>query len=95
MPTYLYRCPQEHEREIVHRMLYSTGVVCECGAGMRRVIQPSRINWQGNRAGQECSPAVQALIDSRPQRLDKFQKEHEAHEKRTANESQNGKIHSL
>lgn len=75
MPVYLYRCAEGHEAERVHRMLYSTGVVCDCGAPMARQVQAPRVNWNGSRAGREPSAAVQRLIKTAPERRDVYLKE--------------------
>ena len=87
MPEYLYRCPDRHERDMVHRMAYGTAVVCECGMLMHRAIQPVRINWNGNRAGHEPAGDIQELIRTAPARKDEFLKVKDEHTKRTAGET--------
>ena len=89
MPEYLYRDTKGHEKTLFHRMLYGTGVVCDCGLEMRRVIQPVRINWNGTRAVAETGAAVKELIETRPARLDEYWKEKEAHVKKTQPERAN------
>jgi hypothetical protein len=82
MPRYLYADAHGHRRELSHRMLYTTGIVCfECGDAMHRVPQAPRINWNGNRAGYEPAPAVQELINTAPERKDKFLEMKEQHER--------------
>ncbi|HEY5989583.1 MAG TPA: hypothetical protein VIV12_24865, partial [Streptosporangiaceae bacterium] len=61
MPDYLYRDAAGHEREVRHRMLYTTGIVCACGAPMHRVPYAPRVNWNGNRAVSEIHPNVKRL----------------------------------
>ena len=88
MPEYLYRCPERHESEVTHRMLYSTGIVCECGLSMRRVIQASRINWNGNKAVGGTSPVVQTMIDEAPRKRDEFAERKAKHVKETRAEKE-------
>lgn len=80
VPEYLYRDAAGHERPLVHRMLYSTGVVCDCGRAMHRVPRSPRINWNGSRAGQEPAADVQRLIADAPRRRDWFRAEKEKYE---------------
>jgi putative FmdB family regulatory protein len=43
MATYVYRCKNNHRREVVHKMSENPVVKCkECGAVMRRVPQKFR-----------------------------------------------------
>lgn len=44
MPTYVYRCPEDHRKEITHGIKEDPVITCEiCGAIMRRVPQVFRI----------------------------------------------------
>ncbi len=79
MPLYIYRDENGHEREMVHRMLYGTAVVCECGATMHRVPQLHPINWGAFRA--ELHPRIKGLIDHAEENRDKYRKEKETHER--------------
>ena len=81
MPEYLYRDGVGHVRRVVHRMLYQTAVLCDCGAQMHRVPQVPGVNWNGNRATHQRSQAVQDLLDTAPERRDKFEELKESHER--------------
>lgn len=83
MPWYVYKDHAGHQIDLEHRMLYTTGVICACGLPMHRVIQPARINWNGNQAGREPSPAVQQLLATVPQRRDAFAKEKDYYDRHT------------
>lgn len=87
MPIYVYR-DSVHEIEVVHSMFYNTAVICEtCGATMRRVPQAPRVNYGGDTAAHPIHPTIKRLIAEAPQRREKFAKEHEEHERRTASEA--------
>lgn len=50
MPTYVYRCPSDHRKEVTHSIKEDPKVICEkCGSVMRRVPQSFRfyMNPQG------------------------------------------------
>ena len=66
MPTYIYKCPGGHSKEVLHRMLYSTGIVCDCGEPMHRVPQAPGIVWGGlpPHAERDIGPAARDLIDN-------------------------------
>lgn len=82
MPSYLYRDDDGHEVEAVHGMRDNPKIVCElCGAVMWRVPQKTRVNWNGNRAGQEPAPAVSELIRTAPKRRAEFERMKEQHER--------------
>lgn len=81
MPTYLYRDARGHAREMEHRMLYSTGIVCECGAPMWRVPQIPMVNWQGGRAIDSRPAEVQRLLDTVPERKDAYWKMKDQHQR--------------
>jgi len=84
MPLYEYGDARGHRREVVHRMLYGTAIVCECGLTMRRIPQAPAVNWGGLAPdrGEPCAE-VQKLIRTAPQRRAEFEKEHAQHERRT------------
>jgi hypothetical protein len=85
MPTYLYLCEAGHEFEAVHGMRDLGPMVCECGQPCKRKPQSFRVNW-GQIRGAELHPNIKKLIDTAPERRDRFAKEHEEHEARTAKE---------
>lgn len=85
MPEYTYIDSNEHRKEVVHRMLYSTGVICEiCGEKMWR-LPPRRVavNWGGFSVS-EMSPEIQELYTDVDRKRDEFRERHDEHEKRTA-----------
>ena len=85
MPTYIYQDDKGHKREVIHGMTKSPRVDCDiCGAEMRRVPQLTLINWGAFR--RELHPNIRNLIETAPERRDKFAQEHEEHERRTAAE---------
>ena len=85
MPTYDYLCSQGHDFDVVHGMHDPGPAKCECGAPCKRVPQALRVNW-GQIRGAELHPNIKRLIDTAPERRDRFAKEHEEHEARTAKE---------
>lgn len=82
MPIYIYCDDAGHEQEIAHGMLDTPCIVCECGLQMHRKPQVTLINWGAFR--KELHPNIKNLIESAPERRDKFAQEHEEHERRTA-----------
>lgn len=91
MPVYVYVDPAGHEREVAHPIDHAEPVICpECGLEMWRKPQAFGVNWGGLKpSAGELSPAVRRLIDSAPERRDRFAAKHEAHERRTAQEEGN------
>ena len=48
MPTYAYRCPANHEFEVIQSIVDDPLTVCpSCGAGVRRVVFPVGIVFKG------------------------------------------------
>lgn len=86
--NYVYRCSQGRNKVVEHRMLYSTGVICEeCGETMWRVPQPVMVNWGGLRPSQGfITGEIKDHIDHQEENRALFEMEHELHEARTANE---------
>ncbi len=66
MPTYVYKCPESHYKEVLHRMLYSTGIVCDCGEAMSRVPQVPSVVWGGLPPHKEhnIGPAAREVLDN-------------------------------
>lgn len=67
MPEYVYKCPQKHYKEVLHRMLYSTAIMCDdCGEEMHRVPQMPGVVWGGLPPHKEhyIGPAARDLIDN-------------------------------
>lgn len=90
MAKYLYRCDAcGRERVVRHRMADSPEIRCdECGEEMRRAIrQAPAVNWNGDTAASPIHPEIQRLIDTAPERRDRFEERHEQHEKAS---TQNG-----
>ena len=85
MGAYVYRCGEGHEFEAAHGMNEPGPAKCDCGAPCKRVPQAFRVNW-GQIRGAELHPNIKRLIDTAPERRDRFAKEHEEHEARTAKE---------
>jgi hypothetical protein len=85
MPEYLYVDGEGHLATVNHRMLWSTGVVCTtCGAEMWRKPQPVAVVWGGlPPSGGDLNPNVQELLDTAPERRERFEAQHEEHERRT------------
>ncbi len=88
MPLYIYKDRFGHISEIEHRMLYTTGIVCACGANMHRVPQAPRVNWSGDNSQHPLHPAIKRLIDTASQRRDQYLQEKEEHERATAAQAQ-------
>lgn len=68
MPTYVYKCPDAHYKEVLHRMLYSTSVLCdECNLEMHKVPQAVGVVWGGLPPHQEhmIGPAAHDLLDNK------------------------------
>ena len=90
MPTYTFRCDlcdEERDEYLPVGKRDSARVICNALHQMRRVYKPPRLNWNGPPPGStDLHPSVQNLIDTADERRAKFEKEHEAHEQRTANE---------
>lgn len=88
MPTYIYS-DGKHRQEVTHRMLYSTGVLCDvCGAEMHRVPQPVAVVWGQNPPSKGgLNPLVEELIRTKPQRRERFARMKEEHVNRTEGES--------
>ena len=85
MGEYLYIDDEGHEVTITHRMLYTTGIICgTCGAEMWRRPQSPYVTWGGlPPSSGEMSPEIKNLIDTAPERRDKFAEVHEKHERDT------------
>lgn len=66
MPTYVYKCPEGHGKEVLHRMEYSTGIVCDCGELMHRVPQMPGVVWGGLPPHKEhnIGPAARNVLDN-------------------------------
>lgn len=49
MPTYVYRCPDDHDVEVVHRVTDPDPDVCEiCGKGpLTKVFHPVAVHFKG------------------------------------------------
>jgi len=65
MPDYVYKCPQcQATRDISHRMLYTTGILCLVDSRpMYRIPQLIRVNWDGPAPSQwEMSPSVKQHV---------------------------------
>lgn len=101
MPEYVYECERcGKTKEVVHSIAEcdTIKIACllpssdtpawiACNGTMRRVPQPFSVNWNGVKpSGGAPHPSVQNLIDTAPERKDKFLERHEAHEKATAHE---------
>ena len=87
MGVYVYHCSEGHAREMKHRMLYGTGIICRCGEAMWRVPQITATNWGGLRPSQGgLHPNIKGLIDSAPKRRDRLAARHEYHERQTEHE---------
>ena len=82
MPSYTYRDENGHEMTMVTTMIdRPEEVVCHCGLEMYRKFHPANTNWGGLRPGQERSPEIQNLLDTKDERRDAFDEEHEKHER--------------
>ncbi|KPJ89946.1 MAG: hypothetical protein AMJ53_15260 [Gammaproteobacteria bacterium SG8_11] len=79
MPEYLYTDAEGHQVTKRHRMLYTTGIICDdCGGPMWRKPQPVAINWGGLAPSQgELAPELQRLTNEseRQRRHDALEKE--------------------
>lgn len=80
MPVYVYADSAGHQREVAHRMLYTTGVVCACGLAMHRVPQAALINWNGNRAVGGTGPAVLDRLRNQDRYRDEYRRKKDAYE---------------
>lgn len=48
MPTYLYRCSEEHKKEISHSIHAEPDISCpECAKPMHRLPQPAEVKFYG------------------------------------------------
>lgn len=74
MPQYVYKCPQAHYKEVLHRMAYSTGIVCECGEMMHRVPQMPAVVWGGLPPHKEHyrGRAAREFLDGFDERKDQY-----------------------
>jgi hypothetical protein len=88
MPSYVYKCENGHTQDVIHRMLYTTGIVCVvCDARQWRVPQPITVTWGGLApSGGNISPQVEAHINGADRARAEFEAVHDEHEKRTAKE---------
>jgi hypothetical protein len=90
MPDYVYTDEDGHTVALTHRMddCDNFTIVCACGLDMAR--KPSwegMVNYGGIRPSQgEYHPEVQELLATQGERRAEFEKRHEEHEKRTAND---------
>lgn len=66
MPEYVYKCDDGHFKDVLHRMLYSTSILCDCGLEMRRVPQMPAVTWGGlpPHRTDEIGPAARDLLDN-------------------------------
>lgn len=91
MTIYVYQDTAGHKTEVNLRMSAADDappVICrKCGAVMRRVPQAPRVNYNGDTSSHPLHPAIKQLINDAPRRRDQYAKEHEEHERRTANEA--------
>lgn len=87
-PLYDYVCEAGHLQSEFHRTDESPVIVCkECGDKMRKRISMPNVNWNGLKpSGGEIHPNIQKLIDTAPERREKFAERHEKHERETEHE---------
>jgi hypothetical protein len=73
MAEYVYTDANNHIETIMHRMLYTTAIICAtCGLLMWRVPQSFLVNWGGIRPSQgELAPAIKEYIKRVPENRDK------------------------
>jgi hypothetical protein len=72
---YVYTCTNGHSSEVIHKINDEPIITCAaCGLIMWRKPQAFSVNWGGPppSAG-GIAPAAQNLINSRGERLDKYQ----------------------
>ena len=87
MPNYTYKCHNKHEWTRTERMLYSSGVVCDCGSEAWRVPTCTRINWNGPKPSKgEIGPSIKSLIDNQDENRDKLAHLKEIHVRQSAQE---------
>jgi len=61
---YQYRCPDGHERQRRHPMLWDIETICVCGLPMHRVPQAFMVHWGGLAPSQGgLGPAALDLLD--------------------------------
>jgi hypothetical protein len=74
MPEYLYLCPSGHVKSLTHRMMYTTGVICDCGAAMVRKPQTFLVSWGGLKPSDgDLSPVARDMIENRSRRRDEYE----------------------
>lgn len=80
MPYYVYKCPEGHERTVLHKMSYEGDIGCNlCARKMHRVPQPFRVNWGGPAPSQwEIDPALKEHADN----LDRGQAEYQEYKEK-------------
>jgi hypothetical protein len=79
MPEYTYLDVNGHKRNVIHRMLYSTGIFCECGEEMWRV-PPNRVavNWGGlsPSEAEEQPPHIKELYNDVERKREDYRERH-------------------
>jgi len=85
MPEYLYKCENEHLEDVVHPMLWSTGVVCAvCDNLMWRVPQAVSVTWGGLAPSDgDLAPEIQQHLSTLDEQRADFEQIHDEHERRT------------
>ena len=88
MPEYVYT-DGKHTKHATHPMEWSTGVICTlCGAEMWRKPQVAAVIWGGlPPSGGEPAPDIQQHLRNIDKSRDDFEREHDEHERRTADDS--------
>lgn len=89
-PVYRYLCPlcdarweKQHSMADCDRPHYCD----QCLTEAVRIPQAPNVNWNGPAPSDpQLHPRIKNMIDTLPERQDKFAKQHEEHERRTANE---------
>ena len=85
MPEYLYKDESGHTKKVIHRMMWSTAIVCTtCDAEMWRVPQRVTVTWGGlaPSAG-DLAPDVQDIVNNADRNRAEFEEIHEHHERAT------------
>lgn len=66
MPTYVYRCDNDHRQEITHTMSFGGHFVCpKCGKSMKRVPQVVKFAFAIMDAGQKNAKEINSYLEEK------------------------------
>lgn len=87
-PEYIYTDEAGHIQSEFHGMDEDPAIFCdECGKEMHRKPTMPNVNWNGLKpSAGEMNHKIKNMIDTAPERREKFAERHEKHERETEHE---------